>query len=47
MLASGLVDEAGSQPPGAHSMPGLVAVGKVDEDEGELPGVTAPVSVKL
>ncbi len=47
MLESGLVDEARSQPPGAHSMPGLVAVGNEDDDEGDPPGVSVPVSVKL
>jgi len=47
MLESGLVDEAAYQPPGAHSIPGFVAVGKVDVDEGEPPRVPVPVSVKL
>ena len=38
---------AGSQPPLAQSMPGLVAVGKVELESGAAPGAVPPVSVKL
>ena len=37
---------AGSQPPPAQSMPGLVAVGKVELESGAAPGAVQPVSVK-